>query len=185
MQSWYYGHMFKRNLRQSVLKKLKRQDKSLKKRYDLELLDCFLSLSAYKLAKTIAIYLAFEFEYNTQLIINRAVLDGKRIVIPKTYPEGRMIFVTYDPDDLSETEFGLLEPMSHQEVEKSDIDLMLVPGLVFNRSGFRIGFGAGYYDRYLKDFKGKTASLIYPCQMGEFTPDSHDIAVQEVFCAAN
>ena len=51
---------------------------------------------------------------------------------------------------------------------------------IFNDEGYRIGYGAGYYDRYLSDFEGDTVSTVYPCQEMDFTPDSHDIAVRKV-----
>ena len=65
-------------------------------------------------------------------------------------------------------------------MEPSQIDLIHVPGLTFTREGYRIGYGGGYYDRYLENFAGQTMSTIYPCQIQTFNPDSHDIPVQEV-----
>ena len=91
-----------------------------------------------------------------------------------------MIFVDYDPDNLVATSFGLMEPASDLAVEKSEIDLIHVPGVVFNAEGYRIGYGAGYYDRYLSDFEGETVSTVYPCQKHDFQPDSYDIPVKEV-----
>ena len=73
-----------------------------------------------------------------------------------------------------------MEPASDLAVEKSKIDLIHVPGVVFNAEGYRIGYGAGYYDRYLSDFEGMTVSMVYPGQEKDFTPDSHDVAVREV-----
>lgn len=65
-------------------------------------------------------------------------------------------------------------------MDKSEIDLIHVPGLVFQSTGYRIGYGGGYYDRYLADFAGKTVSTIYSIQQKEFQPDAFDQAVQEV-----
>lgn len=65
-------------------------------------------------------------------------------------------------------------------VEKTHIDLIHVPGVAFNKGGYRIGYGGGYYDRYLADFKGMTVSTIYPCQLADFQPDNYDIPIQEV-----
>lgn len=61
---------------------------------DQALLDDLLATKAYKDAKTIATYLAFDFEYNTELLIKQAQKDGKTILVPKTYPKGKMIFVS-------------------------------------------------------------------------------------------
>ena len=117
----------------------------------------------------IATYLSFPHEYDTSLLINQALKDGKRLLIPKTYKQGRMIFVDYDPDNIVATSFGLMEPASDLAVEKSEIDLIHVPGVVFNDEGYRIGYGAG-----------ETVSTVYPCQKHDFQPDSYDIPVKEV-----
>ncbi|MGT2908003.1 5-formyltetrahydrofolate cyclo-ligase [Streptococcus dentiloxodontae] len=172
--------MTKSDIRQQVLAQLKAQPSERKKITDLRLLAALTALPCYKKARTLATYLAFSHEYDTQLLIEQARRDGKRIVVPKTYPKGQMIFVDYDENDLMETRFGLLEPMSSQAVDKSKIDLIHVPGLAFNAAGYRIGYGAGYYDRYLTDYKGATVSTIYACQRQDFLPDEYDIAVKEV-----
>ena len=65
-------------------------------------------------------------------------------------------------------------------MEQSEIDLIHVPGVVFQSKGYRIGYGGGYYDRYLADFAGKTVSTIYSIQQKEFQPAAFDQAVQEV-----
>lgn len=93
-----------------------------------------------------------------------------------------MIFVDYQKDNLRTTPFGLLEPVNDRAVEKASIDLIHVPGLIFNNKGFRIGYGAGYFDRYLSDFEGDTISTIYRCQRQDFVEEKHDVAVKEVLC---
>lgn len=170
----------KKEKRRAVLQQLKAQSVHDKATYDQQVLERFLALPSYQEAETIAVYLAFDFEYNTQLIIEQARLDGKRILVPKTYPQGKMIFVDYNPEDVEKSAFGLLEPKSHQAVPQTEIDLIVVPGVVFNEMGYRIGYGAGYYDRYLETFTGRTVSLIYPCQLAAFDPEGHDIAVEEM-----
>ena len=170
----------KNELRKTVLAQLTSQDPETKAKIDQYLLEQLIALPAYKDAQVIAAYLSFPHEYDTGLLINQALKDGKRLLIPKTYKQGRMIFVDYDPDNLVATSFGLMEPVSDLAVEKSEIDLIHVPGVVFNDEGYRIGYGAGYYDRYLSDFEGETVSTVYPCQKHDFQPDNYDIPVKEV-----
>ena len=119
-------------------------------------------------------------EVSTAAFIKQAQLDGKRVLVPKTYGQGRMIFVDYDERHLQKSSFGLMEPTSEEAVDKTEIDLIHVPGVVFNSQGFRIGYGGGYYDRYLADFAGASISSIYSFQQSDFEPDYHDIAVKEV-----
>ena len=170
----------KNKLRKTVLSQLTSQEPETKAEIDKNLLEELIALPAYKDAQVIATYLAFPHEYDTSLLIKQALKDGKRLLIPKTYKQGQMIFVDYDPDNLVATSFGLMEPASDLAVEKSEIDLIHVPGVVFNAEGYRIGYGAGYYDCYLSDFEGETVSTVYPCQEMDFIPYSHDIAVREV-----
>ena len=171
----------KAELRKKILQEMKALSQEQKQAMDRALTERFLKHPFYQEAKVIATYLSFTHEFQTQGLIKRALKEGKKVLIPKTYPKGRMDFVVYDPQQLVKTSFGLLEPQGDLEVvEPSQIDLIHVPGLAFTREGYRIGYGGGYYDRYLEHFAGHTMSTIYPCQVQEFNSEDHDIAVQEV-----
>ena len=171
----------KSKLRKQVLHEMKALSQETKQAMDRALTERFLRHPFYQEAKVIATYLSFPHEFQTQGLIDQTLKDGKKVLIPKTYPKGRMEFVVYNPQQLKKTSFGLLEPQGDLEVvDPSQIDLIHVPGLAFTREGYRIGYGGGYYDRYLENFAGQTMSTIYPCQIQTFNPDSHDIPVQEV-----
>ena len=171
----------KSELRKQVLQEMKAIPREQKQAMDQALTDQFLKHPFYQEAKLIASYLSFPHEFQTQELIEQALKDGKKVLIPKTYPKGRMDFVVYDPQQLVKTSFGLLEPQGDLEVvDASQIDLIHVPGLAFTTEGYRIGYGGGYYDRYLEYFSGHTLSTIYPCQIQDFIPENHDIPVQEV-----
>ena len=171
----------KAELRKKILQEMKALSQEQKQAMDQALTDQFLKHPFYQEAKLIASYLSFPHEFQTQELIEQALKDGKKVLIPKTYPKGRMDFVVYDPQQLVKTSFGLLEPQGDLEVvDASQIDLIHVPGLAFTTEGYRIGYGGGYYDRYLEHFSGHTLSTIYPCQIQDFIPENHDIPVQEV-----
>ena len=171
----------KAELRKKILQEMKTLSQEQKQAMDRVLTERFLKHPFYQEAKTIATYLSFPHEFQTQELIKRMLKDGKKVLIPKTYPKGRMDFVVYHPQQLVKTSFGLLEPQGDLEVvEPSQIDLIHVPGLAFTTGGYRIGYGGGYYDRYLEHFAGHTMSTIYPCQVQEFNSENHDIPVQEV-----
>ncbi|RSI80814.1 putative 5-formyltetrahydrofolate cyclo-ligase [Streptococcus mitis] len=171
----------KAELRKKILQEMKALSQEQKQAMDQVLTERFLHHPFYQEAKVIATYLSFPHEFQTQGLIDQALKDGKKVLIPKTYPKGRMDFVVYDPQQLAKTSFGLLEPQGDLEVvDPSQIDLIHVPGLAFTREGYRIGYGGGYYDRYLENFAGQTMSTIYPCQIQDFNSEDHDIAVQEV-----
>ena len=171
----------KSKLRKQVLHEMKALSQEQKQALDQTLTERLLQHPFYQEAKIIASYLSFPHEFQTQELIEQALKDGKKVLIPKTYPKGRMDFVVYDLQQLVKTSFGLLEPQGDLEVvDVSKIDLIHVPGLVFTTKGYRIGYGGGYYDRYLEYFSGHTLSTIYPCQIQDFIPENHDIPVQEV-----
>ena len=171
----------KSELRKQVLQEMKAIPRTQKVTMDLALTERLLQHPFYQEAKIIATYLSFPHEFQTHELIEQALKDGKKVLIPKTYPKGRMDFVVYDSQQLVKTSFGLLEPQGDLEVvDASQIDLIHVPGLAFTMEGYRIGYGGGYYDRYLKHFTGHTLSPVYPCQIQDFIPENHDIPVQEV-----
>ena len=171
----------KTELRKQVLQEMKAISQEQKQFIDKTLTERLLQHPFYQEAKVIATYLSFPHEFQTQELIEQALRDGKKVLIPKTYPKGRMDFVVYDPQQLVKTSFGLLEPQGNLEVvDASQIDLIHVPGLSFTTKGYRIGYGGGYYDRYLEQFSGHTLSTVYPCQIQDFISENHDIPVQEV-----
>ena len=171
----------KSELRKQVLHEMKTLSQEQKQAIDQALTERLLQHPFYQEAKIIATYLSFPHEFQTQELIEQALKDGKKVLIPKTYPKGRMDFVVYDPQQLVKTSFGLLEPQGDLEVvDASQIDLIHVPGLAFTTEGYRIGYGGGYYDRYLEYFSGHTLSTVYHYQVQDFIPEKHDIPVQEV-----
>ena len=171
----------KKSLRKQVLQGLKSLSKEEKQSINYWLTDQFFQHPFYKESKTIATYLSFPHEFQTAKLIEQAQKDGKTILIPKTYPHGKMDFVLYEPEKLERNSFGLLEPKGNFSIiEPSLIDLIHVPGLAFNTSGYRVGYGGGYYDRYLSNYSGNTISTLYPCQIQDFHPDPHDMPVEEV-----
>ena len=171
----------KSELRKQVLQEMKAIPRKQKQAIDQALTEGLLQHPFYQEANTIATYLSFPHEFQTQELIEQALKDGKKVLIPKTYPKGRMDFVVYRPQQLVKTSFGLLEPQGDLEVvDASQIDLIHVPGLAFTTEGYRIGYGGGYYDRYLEHFSGHTLSTVYPCQIQDFISENHDIPVEEV-----
>ncbi|KMP25108.1 5-formyltetrahydrofolate cyclo-ligase [Bacillus albus] len=125
-------------------------------------------------AKTIGITLSMENEVNTYPIIKKAWEEGKKVVVPKCNKGTRtMSFRQISNFDQLETVYmNLREPIPALtgEVNADEIDLQIVPGVAYTARGERIGYGGGYYDRYLVHYKGKTLSLAYSFQMVDHIP---------------
>jgi 5-formyltetrahydrofolate cyclo-ligase len=105
----------------------------------------------------------------------------KEWVIPRIQPHSRMILHTYDPGKLIRHRFGMLEPdPSQPEISPSQVDLVLVPGLAYDRQGWRLGYGGGFYDKFLAGIPGlATLGITYQALVLDNIPhDDHDIPVQ-------
>src|SRR5690625_2726663 len=172
-------------LRQRTIENLKKITE--KERHDIEasLHENLINSSLWKEADVIGITISNGFEWDTIDIIKTAWKQRKQIYVPKCFPENReMTF--YKIENFNQTEvvyYNLLEPKPHEteSIDKNLIDLIVVPGVVFDNLGYRIGFGGGYYDRFLSDFKNKTVSLLHSTQLIDRVPkDSHDIAVSHL-----
>ncbi|OIR60348.1 5-formyltetrahydrofolate cyclo-ligase [Bacillus sp. FMQ74] len=143
------------------------------------------SLPDWQNAGTIAVTISRGLEIPTRPVIEQAWEERKQVCIPKCHPDTKkMQFRAYQTDDQLETVYaGLLEPIIEKtkEVNPSKIDLMIVPGVCFDVNGFRIGFGGGYYDRYLSEYEGKTVSLLFECQLFANVPRlPHDMPVHKL-----
>ncbi len=121
-------------------------------------------LRQYAPAKTILVYVSTAIEIDTKKIIENAWADGKRVAVPRCIPDTRnMDFHFIESfDDLHPGTFGVLEPDETLPiVEVFDGCLMIVPAIQFDLQGYRLGYGKGYYDRYMSRFTGVSAGLCY------------------------
>ncbi|WLR49791.1 5-formyltetrahydrofolate cyclo-ligase [Bacillus tianshenii] len=137
----------------------------------------------YKDANTIGITVPMPSEVNTWSIIEHAWKAGKGVAVPKCIPsERKMNFHLFtSSSQLEEAYAGLYEPISHEteRVDKNDIDLLVVPGLCFDERGYRLGFGGGYYDRFLEGYQNRTAALAFEIQVLTYIPtEQYDLAVE-------
>jgi len=139
----------------------------------------------WKEASIIGMTISRHPEVDTYQIIRKSWEEGKQIVVPKCEPkEKRLSFRTLtDFSQLESVFYGLLEPIEAltTKMEGDSIDLLIVPGLAYTRDGYRLGFGGGYYDRFLSNFTGKTVSLAFSDQIiSELPVENHDIPVSKI-----
>ncbi|WEG72984.1 5-formyltetrahydrofolate cyclo-ligase [Vagococcus intermedius] len=134
-------------------------------------------------SQVIGVTISMPLELDTQEIIATARDAKKRVAVPKTFSDGQMDFFEIKEDtQFVRTKFGVLEPTSSNLLEPSEIDLLIVPGVAFNSEGYRIGFGGGFYDRYLERYPGRSCSLILPEQLiKDWVPESYDKPVDKLF----
>ena len=145
----------------------------------------FAQSELYRQAKTIYGYLPYNQEVRTVPMLERAIREGKRVAVPKVYAE-EMKFIYLD--DLSRVEkgyAGIPEPIDDGPVADDPTALVLMPGLAFDPEGHRIGYGGGFYDRFLAaEPEHPTLALCYSFQMlPKLDTEEFDIPVDCVLWA--
>ena len=142
----------------------------------------FTQSQAYKNAETIYGYLPYNQEVRTWDALSKAMADGKRVAVPKVYgDEMRFIYIT-DFSQIENGYCGIPEPIVDAPVAEDQTALVLMPGLAFDREGHRIGYGGGFYDRFLFDEPDHpTLALCYNFQVKDSLPtEEFDIPVDTV-----
>ena len=145
-----------------------------------------LATSEYAEATTVLTYVSVSSEVSTRMIIERALCDGKTVAVPRCLPGHRLEFVAITSlDQLVAAPFNLLEPPKDlsalAEVQMSNA-ICIVPALLVDTKGYRLGYGAGFYDRFLSTYSGKKICLAYQQNLSKTTlPHTEfDVAVDMV-----
>lgn len=113
------------------------------------IVDRVLALPEVGAARTVMAFWSFGSEVQTAALIQRLHEAGKRVVLPRI-AEGEIAVVTYAPGDpVAATSFGAMEPVGAELVPAEEVDVVIVPGVAFDRRGGRVGYGGGFYDRLL------------------------------------
>lgn len=145
----------------------------------------FASSELYRNAQTIYAYLPYNQEVRTVPMLERAMKDGKRVAVPKVYGEEMKFLYITDLNRVEKGYAGIPEPMGDEPVAQDPTALVLMPGLAFDREGHRIGYGGGFYDKFLAAEPGHpTVALCYEFQMVERIPtEEFDVPVDQVIWA--
>ena len=155
----------KRELRSKYRKLRNSCPEELKRQLDGKLFEHFISLEEYKNCKTLFCYISMPTECDTRRLIEQALADGKTVAVPKCEKRrGSMSF--YKIGSFFDVKPGfcdILEPDESKCAQITDFSggLCVVPGLCFDYEHYRLGFGGGYYDRFLNSFGGVTAGICY------------------------
>jgi len=136
-----------------------------KNKLDEALTNNFISNSEYKSADILFAFVSKDIEVETKHIITHALSQGKKVAVPKCKTSDRLMdfYFINSFEDLTKGAYDIMEP----DVDKCQLvtdfssGVCMVPGLVYDREGYRLGFGKGYYDRFLTNFKGTTIGVCY------------------------
>lgn len=174
----------KKSAREAGIRRLQKLSKTprIKQKKEQLIRSLLFHSKSWQEAACVATIRSTAIEFDTDPIIDRAFAEGKRVCVPIAGKEKVMTFheITQETE-YQVSSFGIQEPMAAPPVTKDQIDLILVPGVVFDKQGYRIGFGAGYYDIYLSDYQGRTCSLVFSEQLSEeWQPEAFDRPVQRI-----
>ena len=147
--------------------------------------ELFAQSDAYKNAKTIYGYLPYNQEVRTVPMLEQALKDGKKVAVPKVYGDEMKFLYLDDLSKVSKGYAGIPEPIADEPVADDKTALVLMPGLAFDPAGHRIGYGGGFYDKFLAaEPNHPTLALCYEFQMlPELHTEEHDIPVDTVLWA--
>lgn len=152
----------KAEIRKYIKEKRNELKENFKKQMDLIIYKNVVNSDYYKSAKTIFIYVSYNNETDTHEIIARMLEDKKIVCVPKvlSLKEGMIAVKIESFDDLKPGLYGIPEPLNIQNaVKEGDIDTIFLPGVAFDLNGGRIGYGGGFYDRFLDKTKADAVKI--------------------------
>jgi len=147
------------------------------------IIDRLMQLDCFKTAATVAVYRSIGGEVQTQPLIDSCWSSGRQVCIPAySMTLNRYIMSKISPDTVYfKGHLGIEEPTPLLQTDVNTIDLMIVPGVAFDRSGGRLGRGGGYYDRILSVYTGRTVAVAFDFQLVDQIPvEPHDRPVDTV-----
>ncbi|MDA0690836.1 MAG: 5-formyltetrahydrofolate cyclo-ligase [Nitrospinae bacterium] len=179
---------FKASIRKKMIRMREKLSEETLKRYSREITRKLVELEAFQSCQNILIFLSLPGEVQTEEMIERALSFGKRVYVPLVDAERKCLKISELPGldiEFEVKRFGVREPGSvHLNIQSPAVlDFVLVPGLAFDRKGGRIGFGAGYYDRFLKEVADRVVrvGVAFDFQILESVPQTElDVPVQKI-----
>lgn len=177
----------KKQIRSKIIFKLKTQKERERKQKSRLIKEKLFETLVFRKAKTVMFYITFDGEVDTKEMIKEAQKLGKIIVVP-VCKKNRAIRACFlgDQTKLARGPYGIREPAVKESIHLKYLDLVVVPGVAFDKQGLRLGRGKGYYDRFLKKLHKKTTSigLAFDFQILPFVPaTTHDLAVDKIVFA--
>jgi 5-formyltetrahydrofolate cyclo-ligase len=156
----------KQEIRQNIRTIRKELSEERRLQLGLQAQKKLLSLPEYQSAHTIMLYAPFQGEIDTLFLLDNALQQGKTVSLPRTlFTEKKIVPIRiYNKDEII-FERSVPQPLGEEEIVKSSIQLAVIPGIAFDLLGYRIGYGGGFYDRFLTDFSGVSIGICFDFQL--------------------
>ena len=177
--------MDKKELRRAIREKKRAMTEDEIEYRSAKLAQLLYASDAYRNAQTIYGYLPYNQEVRTVPMLEQALRDGKRVAVPKVFGDEMKFLYLEDLTQVAKGYAGIPEPIADEPEAQDRTALVLMPGLAFDPQGHRIGYGGGFYDKFLAaEPNHPTLALCYEFQMlPELHTEEHDIPVDTVLWA--
>lgn len=171
--------MDKKALRRIIGEKKRAMTSAQIEEASIRLTEKFLNTDFYRNCKSVYAYLSYNQEVRTDALIHRAIQDGRRVAVPKVYGDQMRFIWLDDPDLVAPGAYSIPEPIADAPVADDKTALILMPGLAFDRKGHRLGYGGGFYDRFLaEETEHPLVALCYGFQLFDhLETEQHDVPV--------
>lgn len=181
---------YKNKLREQFKAKRTELSAEEKDRLDKKITNKILNMWQYRDEEIMLVYVSTPIEVDTKQFISKALSDGKTVAVPRCVNGTRNMnfYIIKSLDDLEPGAFNVLEPIIEKctKLENLNKGLCIVPALSFDKKGFRLGYGKGYYDRFLSNFSGETLGLCYNfCMMDDLPHGKYDRRVDKIITDSN
>ena len=175
----------KKAMRREIAQKKRAMTAAQIEDYSRDLAGRLYETEFYKEARSLYCYLPYNQEVRTWPILARAKADGKRVAVPKVYGDVMKFLWLDDFTQVAEGAYTIPEPIFDEPVADDAAALIIMPGLAFDPEGHRVGYGGGFYDKYLEEHpRHKLVALCYPFQLfNHLDVEDHDVPVDLVICA--
>ena len=173
--------MNKKVLREKYLNLRKNINKENKRKYDNDIFNKVINLEEYKESKLVLIYVSLKYEVDTFKLIEHTLNIAKKVAVPKCEGDNIVFYEIKSLKDLEEGSFRILEPKANKPITDFNNSICIIPGVAFDKQNNRIGYGKGFYDRFLKNYKGIKIGLTYrECICDKIDSDINDIKMDKV-----
>jgi len=140
-----------------------------------------INLEEYKQSHLILTYVSLKDEVDTMKLIRYSFKQGKKVAVPKCEGEDITFYYINSLEELEKRKFGILEPKTNEIVNDFANSICIIPGVVFDKQNNRMGYGKGFYDRFLENYKGIKTGLTYKeCICDKIDTDINDIKMDKV-----
>lgn len=171
----------KNKLRIELMRLRREMPRKEKRILDREIFRKLVSLEEYRRANTVLTYVSTDFEVDTRALIEFALRNGKNVAVPKCEKLNMTFHLINSPDDLQPGSFGILEPRNYcPMITYFPESICVVPALCYDEGGHRIGYGKGYYDRFLKRNPCMSVGICYENFIRDFDVEPHDERVNVI-----